>query len=99
MQSRQSRSLLLLLATFATAITYQAGLDPPGGVWQDNGDDGHLAGDPILLTTNASRYRTFLYCNSFAFVSSLVIIIIFLRRFVLRGNVVNKVIILELLGL
>uniref|UniRef100_A0A453PXQ2 PGG domain-containing protein n=1 Tax=Aegilops tauschii subsp. strangulata TaxID=200361 RepID=A0A453PXQ2_AEGTS len=50
----KARSLVLLLATLATTITYTAGLDPPGGVWQDN-SEGHMAGDPILLTTNARR--------------------------------------------
>ena len=53
-RSHKSLSLLLLMSTFATAITYQAGLDPPGGVWLES-SDGHLAGDPILLLVNASR--------------------------------------------
>uniref|UniRef100_M8APW3 PGG domain-containing protein n=1 Tax=Aegilops tauschii TaxID=37682 RepID=M8APW3_AEGTA len=71
----KARSLVLLLATLAATITYTAGLDPPGGFWQDNGD-GHIAGDPILLTTNARRYKAFFYCNSIAFVASLVAIVL-----------------------
>ncbi|VAH40055.1 hypothetical protein VPH35_025530 [Triticum aestivum] len=99
-QSHKSLSLLLLMSTFATAITYQAGLDPPGGVWQENGN-GRLAGDPILLSMNASRYRTFLYCNSFAFMLSLVTIIMFLSKFVrgLGAHKVEAVMMLELFGL
>ncbi|RLN13623.1 hypothetical protein C2845_PM09G11120 [Panicum miliaceum] len=30
------RKYLMLLAILAGAITYQAGLAPPGGFWQDN---------------------------------------------------------------
>uniref|UniRef100_M8BK92 PGG domain-containing protein n=1 Tax=Aegilops tauschii TaxID=37682 RepID=M8BK92_AEGTA len=95
---RSPRSFLLLLATFATAITYQAGLDPPGGVWQD--DNGHVAGDPILLTTNAIRHRIFFYCNSVAFVASLVTIILFLFKTTFRRlRVVKTLMILEFFGL
>ncbi|CAM0148501.1 unnamed protein product [Urochloa decumbens] len=93
------RNLLRLLATFATAITYQAGLHPPGGLWQDS-RDGHLAGDPILLTTNARRYNTFFYCNSIAFVASLSIIILLLENRVFKlFNVVTAALMLELFGL
>ncbi|CAL4902752.1 unnamed protein product [Urochloa decumbens] len=95
---KSARSLLLLLATFATAITYQAGLHPPGGLWQDS-RDGHLAGDPILLTTQARRYKTFFYCNSIAFVASLAIVVLSLENWLIRFNVVTAAVMLELFGL
>uniref|UniRef100_A0ACD5TS17 Uncharacterized protein n=1 Tax=Avena sativa TaxID=4498 RepID=A0ACD5TS17_AVESA len=98
-QSYQSRSLLLLLATFATAIAYQAGLAPPGGVWQDNNGDWHIAGDPILLTMDATRYKTFLYCNSFAFVASLVTIFLVMMQLLTEHHMAESVMILELFGL
>jgi hypothetical protein len=91
-------AILLLLSTFATTITYQAGLVPPGGIWQEDGD-GHLAGDPILLTTNPGRYKAFLYCNSLALVTSVVIIIWSTEKLLLRGRVAETVVILELFGL
>ncbi|XP_037469095.1 uncharacterized protein LOC119341321 [Triticum dicoccoides] len=94
----KASSLVLLLATLAAAITYQAGLDPPGGVWQDNGQ-GHMAGDPILLTTNPGRYKAFFYCNSVAFVASLVAIILVQNKLLLETHVLEAAMVLDLFGL
>ncbi|KAF7108053.1 hypothetical protein CFC21_108601 [Triticum aestivum] len=98
MAAEQARSLVLLLATLAATITYQAGLDPPGGVWPDNGN-GHMAGDPILLTVNAKRYKAFFYCNSVAFVASLVAIILVQSKVMLQTHVLQEAMILDLFGL
>jgi len=94
----KARSLVLLLATLATSVTYQAGLVPPGGVWQDDGD-GHIAGDAILLTTMPKRYKTFYYCNSTAFMASLAAIVLVRRRFALRRHTLEAAMILDLFGL
>ncbi|KAM0922864.1 hypothetical protein ACQ4PT_005906 [Festuca glaucescens] len=94
----KARSLVLLLATLAATITYQAGLNPPGGLWLDNGD-GYMAGDPILLTTNARRYRTFFYCNSIAFVTSLVAVVVVQIKLLLSYHVLEVAMVLDLFGL
>ncbi|XP_066332116.1 uncharacterized protein [Miscanthus floridulus] len=95
----KARSLVLLLATLATSVTYQAGLVPPGDVWQDDGD-GHLAGDPILLTTDPRRYKTFYYCNSTAFMASLAAIVLVQRRSALiKRHTLEAAMILDLFGL
>ncbi|VAI85283.1 unnamed protein product [Triticum turgidum subsp. durum] len=96
--AEKSRSLVLLLATLAATITYQAGLDPPGGVWPDNGN-GHMAGDPVLLTVNAKRYKAFFYCNSVAFVASLVAIILVQSKVMLQTYVLEAAMVLDLFGL
>uniref|UniRef100_A0A453PXL8 PGG domain-containing protein n=1 Tax=Aegilops tauschii subsp. strangulata TaxID=200361 RepID=A0A453PXL8_AEGTS len=94
----KARSLVLLLATLAAAITYTAGLKPPGGLWQDN-TEGNMAGDPILLTTNASRYKAFFYCNSVAFVASLVAIVLVQMEILVKHHVLEAAMILDLFGL
>ncbi|ONM63280.1 Embryogenesis transmembrane protein-like [Zea mays] len=63
---------LLLLAALAAAVTYQAAMNPPGGLW-DDGQTGHVAGDPVLRSSHPSRYRAFFYCNATSFMASLVI--------------------------
>jgi hypothetical protein len=80
---RKSRMYLLLLGILAASVTYQAGLNPPGGFWQGDGADGHHhyhAGDPILHITYPRRYLAFFYCNATAFIASLVILILLLSN-------------------
>uniref|UniRef100_K3ZEJ7 PGG domain-containing protein n=1 Tax=Setaria italica TaxID=4555 RepID=K3ZEJ7_SETIT len=96
----KARSLVLLLATLAAAITYQAGLDPSGGLWQDDDSEaGHIAGDPILLTANPRRYKTFFYCNSVAFVASLVAIVLVRMKTLHHHNALEAAMVLDLFGL
>lgn len=79
-------------------VTYQAGLVPPGGVWQKN-QDGHMAGEPILLSTQAKRYKVFFYCNSTAFAASLVVIVLVRYKPLLRRRILEITMILDLFGL
>jgi hypothetical protein len=103
---KKSRMYLLLLGILAASVTYQAGLNPPGGFWQSNATDGlhhYLAGDPILHITYPQRYLAFFYCNATAFVASLVILILLLSStFSTQGikyYALQVAMILDLLGL
>ncbi|XP_047044516.1 uncharacterized protein LOC124648869 [Lolium rigidum] len=94
-QRRRASSLVQLLAGLAVSVTYQAGMYPPGGVWQD----GHKAGDPILLTTNPTRYKAFFYCNSVAFVASLLAILLGQKSYLSEHHALQATMILDLLSL
>jgi hypothetical protein len=74
-------------------------LDPPGGLWENKGGDYYLAGDPILRTKSHKRYNTFLYCNSVAFVASLVAIILVKNKMLLQTHALQAAMILDLFGL
>ncbi|XP_037463641.1 uncharacterized protein LOC119335634 [Triticum dicoccoides] len=99
----KAKSLILLLATLAATITYQAGMDPPGGVWSDGDPEavppGYKAGDPILLFRHAARYKAFFYCNSTAFVASLVVILMVQNKSLMSGHALEVAMILDLFGL
>lgn len=57
-QLEKKRELLLLVEILAATLTYQAGLTPPGGFWE-NDEFGHRAGFPVLLDKFPIRYKAF----------------------------------------
>ncbi|TVU39354.1 hypothetical protein EJB05_12767, partial [Eragrostis curvula] len=74
----EMRGWLMVLATVAASVTYQAGLNPPGGFWQDS--KGHVDGNPVLRDMRWSRYMVFYYFNATAFVTSLVIMMLLMSE-------------------
>ncbi|KAM3206492.1 hypothetical protein ACQJBY_061924 [Aegilops geniculata] len=88
----------MLLATLVVTITYQAGLDPPGGLWLDS-RDGHTIGHPVLQTTHPTRYQVFFYSNSAAFVTSLVVIMMLQSKYLLTRHTLEATLVLDLFGL
>ncbi|CAE6132224.1 unnamed protein product [Arabidopsis arenosa] len=72
------RNAILVVAILIVTATYQAGLSPPGGFWQDNSSehevyDRHTAGQMTMSFFDA---LFFISLNGFAFISSLYVIII-----------------------
>ncbi|KAF7846819.1 hypothetical protein BT93_L3700 [Corymbia citriodora subsp. variegata] len=76
------RNILLIIATLIAAVTFQGGVNPPGGIWQDN-DDGHSAGRAIYASHQIAFY-VFLVSNTFALSTSLLVIVCLTYRFPLH---------------
>ncbi|OWM75123.1 ankyrin repeat-containing protein BDA1-like [Punica granatum] len=81
------RTALLVVAALITTATYQAVLQPPGGLWQDNSGplnsttnntssneifpQSHKAGQAILQNLNPVSYILFLFFNSLGFFAAI----------------------------
>ncbi|XP_062233046.1 uncharacterized protein LOC133930419 [Phragmites australis] len=89
---RKRHKYLMLIATLAASITYQAGLNPPGGFWSD--DNGHFAGNPLLHDINRRRYMTFFCFNAISFMASIVVVMLLLSKSVRKKNVPLEVLLL-----
>lgn len=67
-----TRSVLLVVTALITTVTFQAGVTPPGGVWQDD-KDGHKAGRAIY-SSQKGPFFGFLVCNTLAFSTSTLVL-------------------------
>ncbi|VAI50828.1 unnamed protein product [Triticum turgidum subsp. durum] len=96
----KARSLVLLLATLAATITYTACRVGPAR-WrlagQRRGAHGRRPHSPH--DQHARRYKAFYYCNSFAFVASLVAIVLVQKEILVKHHALEAAMILDLFGL
>ena len=96
------REYLMLLGVLAASVTYQSGLKPPGGLWQDS-NYGHSSGNPILHDVNKGRYYAFFYSNSTSFMASIVVVILLLPWTLHKHQLplwpMHTAILLDMLGL
>ncbi|GLU09288.1 hypothetical protein SLE2022_261540 [Rubroshorea leprosula] len=85
----QIRNLILVIVTLIGAVTFQAGMNPPGGLWQDTqeGEDGHVAGCAIFAHRKQAAYYVFLFFNTLAFLISTFIILAFTQGFPFRFEI------------
>jgi Domain of unknown function len=89
---KEMRGWLMIVAILAAGSTYQVGLNPPGGIWQDDDTvNHHVAGTSVLHDKFFKRYQAFFYCNAISFLSSLVIIIFLMNREFYRDRTKIKV--------
>lgn len=70
----RKRDALMVVASLIATMAFQAGVNPAGGVWQDNNTDGpnpHKAGEAVMAYSHPKYYRNFIRVNTVALVSSL----------------------------
>ncbi|GFZ15564.1 hypothetical protein Acr_24g0017540 [Actinidia rufa] len=70
----KKRDALMVVASLLASMAFQAGVNPPGGVWQDNLTDGsapHRAGEAVVAYNYPQTYKYYLRANTISFVASL----------------------------
>lgn len=79
------RSALMVVASLIATVAFQAGLTPPGGVWQDdykvdsNGKpvaEPHTVGTAVMAYKDPLQYGVFMIFNTIAFLASLSVILL-----------------------
>ncbi|MED6159345.1 hypothetical protein PIB30_041499 [Stylosanthes scabra] len=70
------RNILLIIFTLVAAVTFQAGINPPGGVWQDGGKAGRA-----IYASQKPAYYVFLIFNTLAFSNSILVILSLTHKF------------------
>ncbi|KAJ6869417.1 ankyrin repeat-containing protein BDA1-like [Populus alba x Populus x berolinensis] len=90
----EARSTLLVIAVLVATATFQVGVNPPGGLWQDtnipdhtnstSSSNAHFAGQSILATTEPVGFMLFVFFNSVGFSMSLYMIYVLTSEFPLQ---------------
>ncbi|KAJ8628914.1 hypothetical protein MRB53_022237 [Persea americana] len=90
------REALLVVAILMVTVAFQAGINPPGGVWQDTGYHNatlpnapqssppklvhHYAGQSVMSHVDPKRYNVFSSLNDLTLLSSMMVIVLLLKE-------------------
>ncbi|KAG5563871.1 hypothetical protein RHGRI_000160 [Rhododendron griersonianum] len=72
-QEKLMQTVMVVSSLFAT-MAFHVGVNPPGGVWQDN-FKGHIAGKAMLAYEYPNSYACFMFFNTVGFLLSLFLIL------------------------
>ncbi|XP_022131645.1 ankyrin-3-like [Momordica charantia] len=68
----RKKDALMVVASLIATMAFQAAVNPPGGVWQDDGNSGQRAGKSVMASKSPDLYTLFIVSATSAFAFSLV---------------------------
>ncbi|XP_058180454.1 ankyrin repeat-containing protein ITN1-like isoform X1 [Rhododendron vialii] len=71
---KKKKDTLIIVSSLMATMSFQVGINPPGGVWQDT-SAGHEAGKAVIAYTNSKAYPYLMYFNTVGFLLSLTTIL------------------------
>ncbi|RZC55404.1 hypothetical protein C5167_014258 [Papaver somniferum] len=87
----RKHNVLMVVASLIATMAFEAGLNPPGGIWQDNsvlkdhsGKPMHLAGTSILADNAIHIHFLYMISNTTGFLASLSIILLLISGLPLK---------------
>ncbi|KAI3893109.1 hypothetical protein MKX03_015679 [Papaver bracteatum] len=81
----KKHSALMVVASLIATMAFQAGLNPPSGVWQDNSEKPkHSAGTSIMADYAPRIYILFMISNTTGFLASLSVILLLISGLPLK---------------
>ncbi|WMV41987.1 hypothetical protein MTR67_035372 [Solanum verrucosum] len=89
----KKRETIMVVASLIAGMAFQAGVNPPGGVWQESEEltnqeiPPHKAGQAVMAFIHPKSYRFFLRANTIAFVSSLSTILLLISGLPFRHRI------------
>ncbi|KAI8570473.1 hypothetical protein RHMOL_Rhmol01G0036600 [Rhododendron molle] len=71
---KKKKDTLMIVSSLMATMSFQVGINPPGGVWQDT-SAGHEAGKAVIAYTNPKAYPYLMCFNTVGFLLSLTTIL------------------------
>ncbi|KAK9101472.1 hypothetical protein Scep_024902 [Stephania cephalantha] len=83
----KKRSTLMVVASLIATMAFQGGVNPPGGVWQDDGSTNgvqYTAGKSVMSNKHPNEYVLYMFFNTVGFITSLSVTLLLISGIPLR---------------